>query len=167
MKSELHDVVNEKDEVIGQATKKELIEKHLLHRVVHIFIFNSDDRLAIQKRSSKVLTMPGKLTSSASGTVAAGESYEDAAKRELKEELGVETELNYISKFWTETATTNAIGKLFVGKYEGKIKIDKNEVDSVIFFDLDSLEIAIRNKPDMFSENFKNAFKEYMKYEEE
>ena len=48
---EIFDVVNERDEVIGRATRSEVHERGLLHRAVHIFVFNSRGELFIQKRS--------------------------------------------------------------------------------------------------------------------
>lgn len=163
---EMHDLVDENDCVTGKTSKKEIVKKRLLHRAVHVFIFNKHGMLALQKRSKHLPIGPSLLTSSAAGTVRSQESYDAAANRELKEEIGITTKLQVISKFRSNAGTTNVIGQLYIGKYDGKFRLDPDEVESLTFFDLDSIKIALRNNPAIFSENFKNAFREYLKHTE-
>jgi len=63
--NELFDVVNENDEVVDQACRLEVHEKNLLHRAVHIFVFNKKKEVFIQQRSRLKDTHPGKWNSSA------------------------------------------------------------------------------------------------------
>lgn len=87
---ELFDVVNANDEVIGQATRGEVHRRNLMHRSVHIFVFNSDGQLYLQKRSQTKDKHPGCYDSSASGHQDAGEDADTSACRELREELGLD-----------------------------------------------------------------------------
>ena len=87
---ELFDVVNASDEVIGQATRGEVHRRGLMHRAVHIFVFNSAGGLYLQKRSQTKDRHPGCYDSSASGHQDAGEDADTCARRELREELGLE-----------------------------------------------------------------------------
>ena len=80
---------NALDRVIGHATRREVHARHLRHRAVHVFLFNPQGRLFIQKRAAGKDTFPLCYDSSASGHVDRGESYEACAARELEEELGL------------------------------------------------------------------------------
>ena len=88
---ELLPVVNENDEVIGSEKRGVIHEKKLLHRAVHILMFNSQGNVYIQRRSMEKDAAPGKWDSSASGHVDSGESYEESANRELAEELNIKS----------------------------------------------------------------------------
>ncbi len=59
------------------------------HKVVHIWIVNSVDRVLIQRRSKHRKLMPN-IWAVTSGSVVAGEESPDAARRELGEELGIQ-----------------------------------------------------------------------------
>jgi len=60
-----------------------------LHRVVHLYLFDANGRLLLQRRSLAVDHFPGALTISVLGHVDAGESSMDTVERELEEELGL------------------------------------------------------------------------------
>lgn len=96
---ELFDVVNANDEVIGQATRGEVHRRNLMHRSVHIFVFNSDGQLYLQKRSQTKDRHPGCYDSSASGHQDAGEDADTCACRELREELGLEADASLTRLF--------------------------------------------------------------------
>ena len=86
---EWFDVVNERDEVVGRATRREVHARGLLHRAVHVLVFDRAGRVFLQKRSMKKDMSPGLWDSSCSGHLDAGEDYDAAASRELGEEIGV------------------------------------------------------------------------------
>jgi isopentenyldiphosphate isomerase len=90
MPEEIFDVVNERDEVIGRRPRSEVHRLGLLHRAVHVLIFNSAGCVFLQERWLKKDRQPGLWDSSASGHVDSGETYDDCAVRELREELGLQ-----------------------------------------------------------------------------
>ena len=89
MAEEILDVVNDRDEIIGQRTRSEIHRLKLKHRAVHVLVFSSKQELFLQKRSMNKDCFPGAWDSSASGHLDSGESYDACAIRELKEELGL------------------------------------------------------------------------------
>ena len=86
---ELLDVVDANDRVVGVRTRGEIHRLGLMHRSVHILVFNRNDELFIQKRSMSKDNNPGLWDSSAAGHLDRGEDYLDCATRELTEELGI------------------------------------------------------------------------------
>jgi isopentenyl-diphosphate delta-isomerase len=89
MSEEIFDVVNERDEVIDRKPRSEVHARGLLHRAVHVLVFNSRGEVFLQKRSMKKDRQPGVWDSSTSGHVDAGEDYDACAVRELREEIGL------------------------------------------------------------------------------
>ena len=89
MPEEIFDVVNERDEVVGQNTRREVHRLGLKHRAVHVLVFNSRGETFLQKRSMTKDREPGKWDSSSSGHVDSGEDYDACAVRELREEIGL------------------------------------------------------------------------------
>ena len=86
---ELLDVVDANDTVIDVMSRGEVHQLGLMHRSVHILVFNSADELFIQKRSMSKDSNPGLWDSSAAGHLDSGEDYLQCARRELGEELGI------------------------------------------------------------------------------
>lgn len=114
----MFDIVDELNQVTGQGTRREIHEGSLRHRAVHMFLVNKHGAVLLQKRSLWKDRQPGKWDSSAAGHLDAGESYEEAAVRELKEELGVSgCGLQKIADF--DAGENN--GWEFISLYEGRI----------------------------------------------
>jgi isopentenyl-diphosphate delta-isomerase type 1 len=90
---EILEVVDAEDKPIAAAARSEIHQKGLLHRAVHVFVFNSAGEIYLQRRSASKDRFPDLLDSSAAGHVNPGEPYADAARRELLEELGVQCDL--------------------------------------------------------------------------
>jgi isopentenyldiphosphate isomerase len=89
MTEESFDVVNERDEVVGNAPRSVVHAQGLLHRAVHVLVFNARGEIFLQKRSMKKDRQPGVWDSSSSGHVDSGEDYDACAVRELREEIGL------------------------------------------------------------------------------
>ncbi len=89
MGEEIFDVVNERDEVIGRQTRREVHRLGLMHRAVHVLVFKGRGHVFLQKRSRLKDRQPGLWDSSASGHLDSGEEYDACAVRELREEIGL------------------------------------------------------------------------------
>ena len=90
MPKEIFDIVNERDEVVGQNTRREVHRLGLKHRAVHVLVFNARGEVFLQKRSMKKDIAAGKWDSSASGHLDSGEDYDACAVREVREEIGLD-----------------------------------------------------------------------------
>ena len=93
MASEMFCVVDAHDRVIGAESRDYVHVNNLRHRAIHVLIFNLKGEIFLQRRSIWKDMHPGRWDSSTSGHVAPGESYEQAAHRELREEIGIDCQL--------------------------------------------------------------------------
>lgn len=89
MSEEIFDVVNERDEVIDRRPRSEVHARGLLHRAVHVLVFQARGEVFLQKRSMQKDRQPGVWDSSCSGHLDTGEDYDACAVRELREEIGL------------------------------------------------------------------------------
>lgn len=84
------DVVDENDTVIGRALRSEIHDKGFYHREVHVWFVTPAQEIIFQKRALDKDTFPGLLDATVGGHVELGESYDDAALKEITEETGLE-----------------------------------------------------------------------------
>lgn len=89
MPEEIFDVVDESDQVMDRRSRSEVHRLGLMHRAIHVLVFNRHGDVFLQKRSLKKDRQPGLWDSSASGHLDSGEDYDAAAVRELREEIGL------------------------------------------------------------------------------
>jgi len=154
---EILDIVNEKDEVIGQMDRHESYRKSATNRLVWVVIFNDEWKIALQKRSSTCSFLPWYWALSAGGHVSSWEDYLDSAKRELLEEIWVECELEFKVKEYEDRVKINwklndsqishfYFQAIFEWKYNWNFKFDDWEVEKLQFFSLEELKNMIKNK---------------------
>ncbi len=93
LKEEILDLVNEKDEIIGQASRIEVsMDGVKNYRVINAFIRNKEGQLWIPRRTANKRMFPLTLDMSVGGHVGRGESYLQGFERELFEELNIRLE---------------------------------------------------------------------------
>lgn len=160
--NELFDVVDEADQVIGQATRQEVHERGLLHRAAHVFVTNSRGELLVQQRSSTKDSYPLHWTSSASGHLDAGESYLEAAGRELREEIGLEATLEFLVKLPAGPETSNEHTVLFGAISDENPIPDPSEVAAVASYSLDDLCSMLSDDPGRFDPPFRTLLRWYL-----
>ncbi len=158
-----YDLVDKKDRLIKIGTKLEAKKLKLFTRSVHILLLNKEGKILLCKRSSNKETYPNKITSSAGGHVEQKESYIIAAKRELKEELGIVTALKNAGRFDIVNKQERAIHHLFIGKMK-KIFPDPNEISSFSLMSVEEIKKDLCSHPNKYCMPFKEAFKCYFKY---
>jgi isopentenyl-diphosphate delta-isomerase len=146
MADELLDVVNDEDVVTGQAMRSVVHQQGLQHRGVHVFLFNEQGEMLIQKRSADRANSPSLLDCSVSEHVKAGESYLEAAVRGLKEEMGVDgIELKLLGKIQMEYGhNDNEISVIYKGKVDSQqVRFDPEEISEVKYMKLDEIRAGI------------------------
>jgi isopentenyl-diphosphate delta-isomerase type 1 len=154
-------VVDEDDQVIGKETRENCHNLHLIHRSVYIFVHNSNRELFIQKRSMMKDLYPGFYTGSATGHVNYGETYEQAAIRELEEELGIKVPLTRLGKFTSFSLIEKEISTVYLSTYDGEISINEQEISQGFFLNLQQIEDDINQGKKPFPVGFQMALNVY------
>lgn len=131
MSDEIFDVVNERDEVVGHAPRDTVHSRGLMHRAVHILVFNSRGEVFLQKRSMSKDRSPGLWDSSASGHLDSGEDYDACAQRELREEIGLvpSEPLQRLFKLPACEATDQEHVWVYRCQAEGPFALNPQEID--------------------------------------
>ncbi len=147
-------VVDENDRQISTASRLEVHENNFRHRAVHILIFNHAGEILLQKRSAWKDRHPLLWDSSAAGHVEANEDYEEAAGRELMEELGVSARLDRIGKLPASEKTGQEFIMVYRGECDGPFAFPCEEISAVEFFPTEIVERWVANKPEDFAPGF-------------
>lgn len=162
--SEIFDVVDEKNEVIGQRTRGEVHAQKLLHRAVHIFVVNKRGQIYLQQRSHLKDVSPLKWDSSAAGHLDAGESYAVAAVRELGEEIGIEVESTaLVAEIPAGDNTDHEFVQLRVAQHDGPVKCLPEEIATGAWFKPEDITAWVDARPQDFAKGFVTCWKAWKK----
>lgn len=144
---EIFDVVDENDEIVGEATRGEVhSNRNLIHRVVHIWIINDKGEILLQQRSLTKDKAPGQWDISCGGHIQKGDDPEISAERELQEELGISAECEFISKFLERWTDQSEMVNLYYATHNGPFTFSKEEIEQIKFFsETEALEFIKRD----------------------
>jgi len=138
--TELVDIVDDDDRVVATVTRAEMRAGRLQHRAVSIAVMSSDRRLLVHCRAEDKDVWPSLWDLAAGGVVAAGESYEVAAHRELAEELGVEVAgFRYLGEGHFVDESVALIGHGFLVVHDGPFSFTDGEIAEVRWVTADEL----------------------------
>lgn len=165
MKTQQVILVTKNDEPVGSMEKLEAHKLALLHRAFSIFIFNSNGEMLLQQRAMNKYHSPGLWSNACCSHPQPGEVTIDAAARRLKEELGIETELqkqfHFIYKTEFENGLTeNEFDHVFTGVYNFALEINKDEVKDICYKPMNEIKESLQLQPQKFTAWFKIAFPE-------
>jgi isopentenyldiphosphate isomerase len=126
---ELVDVVDADDNVVAVVPRWRMRAENLRHRSVGIMVVNHVGEILIHRRADTKDVWPGWWDLAVGGVVASGESYEDAARRELTEEVGVTAvSLDHLSSGSYEDDDVRAIVHTFCVVWDGPVHFNDGEV---------------------------------------
>ena len=141
-------IVDEDNNVVGAAPRREMRAKRLPHRSTYILVFNSQGEIYIQKRTRTKDVFPGYYDPAAGGVVLAGEGYMEGALRELEEEMGIRgVPLQGLFEFYHSDASSRVWGAAFRCVYDGEVTLQEDEVESGAFMALDDVFKASAAQP--------------------
>ena len=152
------------DEPIGAGTKEQALEQGIRHRITRVILLNSSGEVLMHRRADHLTSNPGKW-STVAGHVDDGETYEQAAVRELHEEVGVrDVPLTEIGYYYHEDST-EATGKksfcrVYSGKYDGEVIPNPAEVSEVKWVSKADLDAWAEDDPkELLGLGFIHAYK--------
>lgn len=159
--SDMIDVLDNDGIRTGEILERSEIHKQgKPHRAVHLYLFDINNKLLMQKRSRLVDHFPGKLSISVTGHVQAGESSHETLNREIKEELGLDasklkTEFLFSFRQVTQISSTyidDQFNDVYAswGKFNlTDIKMQEEEVSSVELLPFEEFFRMVKEGDDM------------------
>ena len=156
-------LVDEHDVEIGLMAKTEAHKKGLLHRAISVFIFNSKGEWLLQRRALTKYHSSGLWTNSCCTHPLPNENNVDAAHRRLKQEMGMQCNLQELFSFTYCEAldnelTENELDHVFIGITDNLPTINLEEVDEFKYMRYEELEVDIRNKPSDYTAWFNKIY---------
>lgn len=159
---ELLDVVDENDKIIGQETRASIHKKGLLHREVHVWIYNDKGEVLFQRRGPDKDTYPNLLDVSVGGHISPNENSLQAAVREIKEEVGLVIspgDLHFLNKIRKQshdpvTGSTNSVlDAIFCYRLnlrKDSIKIESGEATALEWRQIDKMFVLSDEEREQF-----------------
>jgi isopentenyldiphosphate isomerase len=170
MANKLVQIVDDNDQPLFGATKERAIAEHLNRRLVRVMLVDGKGNVLLQKRAPTKHPYPNRWDNSVAGHVDEGESYEQAAHREIEEEVGlskvpiVEIGSNYVAR--GDNGELQAFVKVYKALITGlPTKLSPREVTEVKWFNIKELRKLIKDGPEAFTDGLRRVVTEY--FEEE
>ena len=161
IENERFPVVDKNDRILRFARRSDVHGNNLRHRAVHILIFDQAGEVYLQQRSRWKDRHPLKWDSSAAGHVVAGEGYEETARRELEEELGINVPLEKLLKLPASARTDEEFVWLYRGETRGKPIVNRSEIETGAFFPPAIIDGWVSARPEDFAPGFIECWEAY------
>lgn len=155
-------VVDGNDVVLGYSTKEDIKRRGLNYRCVQVFLLNAENSLLLCKRPEAKKKFANQWAS-VMGHVRRGESYADAAKREIMEELGIVTKIERVTKFSMVEGPSRVFQEIHTGYVTTSFKPDKTEIAEHKFISLKDLRTDMVMVPGKYAPPFVEAVRAFMK----
>lgn len=144
--NELLWLVNDQDEPLGSLARGKIHAQKLLHRSVHILVFNPEGQVLLQLRAMSKDENPGLWDSSAAGHVDYGERYDASAVREIREELGITIgvdKLGFLFKMGALPEFGNEFVQVYQVRWGGAVQPEAGEITDVRWFEPGEMDAAL------------------------
>jgi isopentenyl-diphosphate delta-isomerase len=158
-------LVDNNDVPTGTAEKMHAHRKAMLHRAVSVFILNSRGEWLLQRRVHEKYHSGGLWTNTCCTHPFPGESANDAAKRRLHDEMGLQCELNYLFSFiykgdLDNGLTEHELDHVFFGISDQEPVINKSEVAEYQHIPYHDLKKNIENDRSSYTYWFRVIYEE-------
>jgi isopentenyl-diphosphate Delta-isomerase len=149
-------LVDEQDNAIGTMEKMEAHRKGVLHRAFSVVVFNTKGEMLLQKRAGSKYHSAGLWTNACCSHPAPGEKIEDAARRRLREEMGMDVEPKFNYKFIYKTdleggLIEHELDHVLLGYCNDEPHINKDEVEDWKYVNINWLRRDVLLHPDSYT----------------
>jgi isopentenyl-diphosphate delta-isomerase len=152
-------LVDTVDNVIGTMEKMEAHQKGLLHRAFSILVFNSKGEMLIQKRAHSKYHSAGLWTNACCSHPMPGEGTDDATRRRLLYEMGIDVQLQFVFKFIYRVSLDQGlieheVDHVYTGVFDGTPEVNPEEVADWKFVGVTDLKNDVRQHPEKYTHWF-------------
>jgi isopentenyldiphosphate isomerase len=158
---ELVDVIDDHGRTVGTVTRREVRQLRLPHRCVYVLVFNRKGELFIHLRTSTKDVYPSHWDVCVGGVLAAGESFDDGAHREIAEELGLNLDPERLFLFRYADSSSIVQGMVYRIAHEGPFQLQAEEIVRGEFVPVE--EVASRAAREPFCPDALSVFTEYQR----
>lgn len=149
-------LVNEQDEPVGTMGKLEAHQVGALHRAFSVFLFDDQGRLLVQKRAAGKYHSAGLWTNTCCSHPRPHEGLEQAARRRLMEEMGIDTPVEHRFSFlykadFTNGLTEHELDHVFFGRWNGPAEPHPEEADDWKYITPEELEQDLCRHPERYT----------------
>lgn len=153
-------LVDQHDHQTGVMEKMEAHRKGVLHRAISVVVFNSKGELLLQQRALNKYHSAGLWTNTCCSHPRPGESTHDAARRRLKEEMGIDLQPDFAYSFRYKAVLDNnliehELDHVFTAIHDAPPLINSSEVADWKFISLADLHLAVLQNPHEFTSWFR------------
>jgi isopentenyldiphosphate isomerase len=156
---ELVDVIDAEGRIVAIVTRREMRQRRLPHRCSYVLVFNRRGELFVHLRTATKDVYPSHWDLTVGGVLAAGESFDAGARREVQEELGIEAEPEPLFPFCYADGATVAHGFVYRLRHDGPFRLQPEEVVRGEFLALEA--VAARAAAEPFCPDGLEVFAEY------
>jgi isopentenyldiphosphate isomerase len=162
---ELVDIVDEAGRTVGVVTRQEMRRRRLPHRCVYVLVFDQTGRLFVHLRTASKDVYPSHWDVAVGGVLAAGETFAEGARREVAEELGIDSVLEDVFPFKYQDGVTVAQARVYRLVHDGPFRLQPEEIVGGEFVSVaDAIE---RSKIEPFCPDGLEVLHEYMRHPHE
>jgi isopentenyldiphosphate isomerase len=158
---ELVDVIDDHGQIVATVTRREVRQRRLPHRCVYVLVFNQKGEIFIHLRTSTKDVYPSHWDVCVGGVLAAGESFDVAARREIAEEVGLDFEPEKLFPFRYADSSSTVHGMVYRVVHEGPFQLQQEEIVRGEFVPLN--DVAVRAAQEAFCPDALSVLKEYMR----
>ena len=141
------DVVNDEGRTIGVVSRREMRARRLPHRSAYVLVFNGAGDLFIHLRVPTKDVYPGHWDVAIGGVLAAGEGFDDGARREAAEELGVTVDVEPLFPVHWVDEHTVVHGMAYRARHDGPFRLQPDEIVRGEFVALDAIAARAAREP--------------------
>jgi isopentenyl-diphosphate delta-isomerase len=149
-------LVDKEDNVLGTMEKMEAHRQGILHRAFSVLLYDSNGRILLQKRSDGKYHSSGLWTNTCCSHPLPGESLEEATRRRLMQEMGIDLQPRHSFAFLYKAQLDKGLiehelDHVFTGVFNGEPAVNRDEVQDWKYVDVEWLRQDMRMNPQSYT----------------
>ena len=143
---------------MGEAPRSNVHTRGLFHRSVHVWVFNTHDKVLLQQRASHKDVAPSLWDLSVAEHAKPGEAGFETALRGAREELSIRLTVRLVADYRLNRLEYPELGifdnefvQTYQARHDGPFVLDKEEVQDTRLVTMSQLRIEAQANPELFT----------------